>query len=241
MGVGSKNIRIEGLQLKDPGSWNTQFLLCEDVTIRNVKLLNDIELANTDGFDPDATKRMLIENCFAYCGDDNVAIKSTATSGLAGDVDQITVRGCVFLTKKSSLKIGTETRCNEMKNIVFENNDVIESDRGIAIYVSDGAILSHIIYRNNHFEKNYPDQQKKAIHMVVSKRTPDSKLGEIKDLLIKDCYFENFFPKSSMIKYEGDKCGIRLTINNLVINGSQLNSVEAARIDTIQSKITFEK
>ena len=35
----------------------------------------------------------------------------------------------VFLTKKSGLKIGTETFCSQNANIVFENNDIIESDR----------------------------------------------------------------------------------------------------------------
>ena len=240
MAIKSKNIRIEGLQFKDPGSWNTQVLLCEDVTIRNVKLLNDIELSNTDGFDPDATKRMLIENCFAYCGDDNVAIKTTANSGLVGNVDQITVRNCVFLTKKSSLKVGTETRGQEMKNILFENNDVIESDRGIALYVSDGASLSNIIYRNNRFERNHPDQQKKAIHVVVSKRNEDSKLGEIKDLLVQDCMFETAWPKKSLVKYEGNKVGIRMIIDNLVIASIRAISPEEANIETDQAQIIFK-
>jgi polygalacturonase len=240
MAIKSKNIRIEGLQFKDPGSWNTQVLLCEDVTVRNVKLLNDIELSNTDGFDPDATRRMLIENCFAYCGDDNVAIKTTANSGLVGNVDQITVRNCVFLTKKSSLKVGTETRGQEIKNILFENNDVIESDRGIAVYVSDGASLSNITFRNNRFERNHPDQQKKAIHVVVSKRKEDSKLGEINGLLIQDCTFETAWPKKSLVKYEGDGIGIRMTIDNLKISGKRVNSPEEANIQTDQAQIIFK-
>jgi polygalacturonase len=240
MAIKSKNIRIEGLQFKDPGSWNTQVLLCEDVTIRNVKLLNDIDLSNTDGFDPDATRRMLIEDCFAYCGDDNVAIKTTANSGLVGNVDQIIVRNCVFLTKKSALKIGTETRGHEMKNILFENNDVIESDRGIALYVSDGATLSNITYRNNRFERNHPDQQKKAIHVVVNKRKEDSKLGEIKDLLIQDCTFENSFPKKSLVKYEGDGIGISLTIDNLKIAGKRVISPEEANLETDHAQIIFK-
>jgi hypothetical protein len=240
MAIKSKNIRIEGLQFKDPGSWNTQVLMCEDVTIRNVKLLNDIELSNTDGFDPDATQRMLIEDCFAYCGDDNVAIKTTANSGLVGDVDQITVRNCVFLTKKSALKVGTETRGQKMKNILFENNDVIESDRGIALYVSDGASLSNITYRNNRFERNHPDLQKKAIHVVVSKRNGDSKLGEIKDLLIQGCTFENAWPNKSLVKYEGHGIGIRMTIENLKIAGKRVNSTEEANIETDQVQIIFK-
>lgn len=239
MAVKSKNIRIEGLQFKDPGSWNTQVLLCEDVTIRNVKLLNDVELGNTDGFDPDATRRMLIEDCFACCGDDNVAIKITGNSGLVGNVDQITVRNCVFLTRKSSLKVGTETRGQEMKNILFENNDVIESDRGIALYVSDGATLSNIIYRNNRFERNYPDQQKKAIHVAVSKRNEDSKLGEIKDVLIQDCTFERSWPKKSLVQFEGDRIGIIMTIENLMIGGKRINSPEEVNIETVHSQIIF--
>lgn len=240
MAIKSKNILIEGLQFKDPGSWNTQVLLCEDVTIRNVKLLNDVDLSNTDGFDPDATKRMLIENCFAYCGDDNVAIKTTANSGLVGNVDKITVRNCVFLTKKSALKVGTETRGQKMKNILFENNDVIESDRGIALYVSDGASLSNITYRNNRFERNHPDLQQKAIHVVVSKRNGDSKLGEIKDLLIQDCTFEYSFPKKSMIKYEGERIGIRMAVENLKIEGKRVNSAEEANIEADHSQIIFK-
>ncbi len=159
MAVKSKHIVVDGLQLKDPGSWNTQILLCEQVTLSNVKILNNTQLANTDGFDPDGSAQVLIENCFACCSDDNVAIKTTGYAGIPGVVDGITVRGCLFLTRKSALKIGTETRGSSMKNIIFENNDVIESDRGMAIYVSDGAILDSILFQNNRFERNHPDQQ----------------------------------------------------------------------------------
>ena len=107
LAVNSSDLHFEGVMFRDPGSWNTQILLCRDVVIRNIKLMNDTELSNTDGFDPDASRNLLIENCFAYCSDDNVAVKTTGYSGYLGDAENITVRACVFLTKKSSLKVGT--------------------------------------------------------------------------------------------------------------------------------------
>lgn len=139
LAVNSSDLHFEGVMFRDPGSWNTQILLCRDVVLRNIKLMNDTELSNTDGFDPDASRNLLIENCFAYCSDDNVAVKTTGYSDYLGDAEDITVRGCVFLTKKSSLKVGTETRGTRMSNITFEDNDVLEPTCGMALYVSDGT------------------------------------------------------------------------------------------------------
>jgi polygalacturonase len=240
LATNSKNLIIEGLRLIDPGSWNTQVLLCENVVLRSIKLLNDIHLSNTDGFDPDGSRRMSIEHCFAYCGDDNVAIKTTGYAGDPGNVEDISVKGCLFLTRKSALKIGTETRGEWMKNITFEDNNVVESDRGMAIYVSDGALIENITFRNNHFEYNFPDAQQKAIHFVVSKRNIDSKLGKVKHLLLQNNFFENPFPKKSVVKYEGDEIGIDMTVDNLVISGKKVHTPESAGIQTTNAKISFK-
>ena len=237
MAVASKDIQIEGVMLQDPGSWNTQILACKEVIFRHVKVMNDIQLSNTDGIDPDATQNMLIENCFAYCGDDNIAIKTTEYSGYLEDVDNITVKGCVFLTKKSSLKVGTETRGQEMRNITFEDNDVIESDRGMALYSSDGAVFKNIRYINNRFERNLPNAKRAGIHFVADRRNPKSRLGKMENILIKDCSFEKPFPKNSEIKYEGDTTGIEVTIENLTIAGKKINTLEDGNIKAIQSTV----
>lgn len=240
LAVRSKNILVEGLTLKDPGSWNTQVIQCNGVILRNIKLFNDIDLSNTDGFDPDASSNVLIENCFAYCGDDNVAVKVTGKKDLVSDVNNITVRGCVFLTRKSALKVGTETRTGSMKNISFINNDILECDRGMALYVHDGATLDSISFINNRFERNHPDAQKKAIHFDVDRRNPESKLGTIKHVLIKNCSFLKSFPNKSVIEYNGETNGINVTIKNLKINGKKVKTLEEARIDAVNSTINFQ-
>ncbi|MCL6101325.1 MAG: glycosyl hydrolase family 28 protein [Bacteroidetes bacterium] len=233
MAVNSKNLTIEGVMLQDPGSWNTQILLCQDVLIRNVKLMNNTELSNTDGFDPDASKRVLIEDCFAYCGDDNIAIKTTNYGNYLGDVDDITVRGCVFLTKKSSLKVGTETRAASMRNILFENNDVLESDRGMALYDSDGAVFENIRFINNRFERNYPDAKRAGFYFQVNKRNKESKPGQIKNILVRDCVFYTAFPKPSVIEgLDSTHCIENVTIDNLQIEAKKANTLQDARILT---------
>lgn len=217
--LNSRNITLDGILLRDPPSWNTHILYSEDVVIRNIKMLNDIYVSNTDGFDPDASRRVLIENCFAYCGDDNVAIKSTNTMGYLQDVYDITVRNNVFLTKKSALKVGTESNTDVMKNITFENNDVLEADRGMTLYCYDGAIYENIRYINNRFERTHPDRCQCGLHFRIRKRREESGSGVMKQILIKDCSFSLAFPNLAQITGLDENHKVELTIENMTIDG----------------------
>ena len=250
----SNDILLEGVMAQDPGTWNTQILLSERVTFRNVKLLNEVEYSpsaddpfnvsrstlNTDGFDPDSSKDVLIENCFAYCGDDNVAIKSTQYCGLLGDVDRITVRGCVFLTHKSSLKVGTESIAQYMRNITFENNDVLESDRAIALYCYDGSAYDNIRYINNRIERNYPEAKQMIIHIEAKQRMPQCPMGRI-DVLIKDTKVLGFFPKgSAIVNRAKDPNNVRVRFENLEIDGRKITDAAAGQITVTNANVTFE-
>ncbi|HEX7845389.1 MAG TPA: glycosyl hydrolase family 28 protein [Chitinophagaceae bacterium] len=228
---GCENVAIQGITQRDPGSWNTQVMYSQDVSFKNVKQLNDADLANTDGFDPDASARVTIEDCFGYCGDDNVAIKITQKDGPVNSVSDITVRGCVFLTRKSSLKVGTESRGESFRNILFENNDVILSDRGMALYCADGALFENVRYINNRFEDNYPDAKKAGFFFQVSKRNPDSKPGLMKNILVKDCQFFKPFPNASRVEGLDAAHAVELRIQNLSIGGRVVNNKAEARID----------
>lgn len=216
----SRNVLVEGVILRDPAAWNTHILHSEDVTIRGVKVLNDFAVANTDGFDPDASKRVLIDGCFAYCNDDNIAIKTTNNMGLLQDLEDVTVRNCVFITRKSSLKVGTETKGAYMRNILFENNDVVECDRGLALYCNDGAVFENVRFVNNRIERNFPDSQRKAIHFSIKDRNG---AGYIRNILVKDCHFLEAFPKgSAMDGLDDEHCIDGIVFENVTVGGKKV-------------------
>lgn len=192
----SKNVLIEGVILRNPAAWNTHILASEDVTVRNVKIINDPQVANTDGIDPDSSCRVLVDKCFAYCSDDNIAVKSTNNSSLLRNVDDILVRDCVFLTKKSALKVGTETKADKMSNIVFLHNDIVMCDRAFVLYCNDGASFCDILFEDNLVEHNYPDSQRRLIHFKISRRHGE---GHIRNVRILNCRSLSAFPKNSEI------------------------------------------
>ncbi len=224
----SSDVLISGVVLSNPAAWNTHILHSERITMHNVKILNDPAVANGDGIDPDASRQVEISGCFMYCSDDNVAVKSTNNGGFLRDVQDIRVCDNVLLTRKSSLKVGTETRAANMRGITFENNDVVEADRAMALYCYDGAVFSDIRYVGNRVERNWRDSGRKAIDFGIKNRLG---AGRIEGVLIKDCSFAEAFPLSSSLA--GLDASHRITgvvFDNVRMEGRKVTNETEARI-----------
>ncbi len=244
----SEDVTVEGILSLDPGSWNVHPILCRRVTFRNMKLLNELDYAptrddpfridhdrvNADGFDPDSSSDVLIERCFGYCADDNVAVKTSQYNNRLGDVDGVTVRGCVFLTQKSSLKVGTETAAASMSNILFEDNDVIEADRAISLYNYDGTEMRNVRYLNNRVERNYPDVRQALFFIEVKKRVATSRVGRAQ-VEIRGLRAEEAFPNNSCVVYRdgADPSDLSVTLAGVTVAGVPVTDAEGGRI-TVQ-------
>lgn len=167
-----RDLAIEGVVLRDTASWTLHLLHCTGVRVSDVKILADWGVPNSDGVDPDSCRDVLIERLFSYTGDDSIAIKTTGNSGLLQDSSNITIRDSVVMTKKTALKVGTETRAN-ISNVLFENIDVIGSSRGMAVWVRDGGTISNITYRNirlDLFEFSKEGMSGQPIYLTNEKR-----------------------------------------------------------------------
>ncbi|MBU2491664.1 MAG: glycoside hydrolase [Bacteroidetes bacterium] len=243
----SKNVVVEGIMLRDPAAWNTHILASDNVAFRDIKMINDRKVYNTDGIDPDGATNVTVDNCFMYCSDDNIAIKTSGNSNLLQDSHNIVVKNCVFLTKKSAMKLGTETRRN-ISNVTFENNEIVESDRGMSLYSRDGATFENIFYINNHFEKLFEDNRQRLLDFDVNFRSISDaksyvkKAGQIKNVIIKNCTAAGFWPKESTmsgLNNEHKISGVQFI--NFKINGKSRISLNDAhiKINNFVDDVTF--
>ena len=154
----AENCAVTGVILRDAGTWSVHLVESNDIRFANYKLLSNAILddpgfpwePNTDGFDPDNSSRVIIEDGFVSCSDDAIAVK--LKFGALRDMTDIAFRRNVVWTVKSALKIGTEVRDHRVVDVAFEDNDVIHADRGIAVYCYRGATVESATWVGNHFE-----------------------------------------------------------------------------------------
>lgn len=161
--VDCRNVRVEGVILRDSEFWSVHLLHCEEVTLRRVKLVNEIPPRgwdrfrhpssqslwnNADGINPDSSRRVCIEDAFFHTGDDCVPVKNTSTwLGRIADVRDIAVRRCVMISSVTAMKVGTETLGETMEDIRFEDIEVVSCSRAIALDMKDGAAARRVTFR----------------------------------------------------------------------------------------------
>ena len=115
-----QNILIENVSITNSPFWSVHFLKSENITARNVKF--NAFNKNNDGFDPEYSKNILIENIDFNNADDNVAIKAGRDHEgrkTAITSENIIIRNCRF-KGLHGLVIGSEMSAG-VQNVFVEN------------------------------------------------------------------------------------------------------------------------
>jgi polygalacturonase len=128
-----KHVRVEGVTIQNSPFWQLVPYYCDDVLIRNVRILAPPRSPNTDAVDPFSSSNVRIDHLYADVGDDNIAIKSGAINSPGGDdpARDITITDCTF-KHGHGLSIGSEI-AGGAHNIVAKRIHFEGTDNGIRV------------------------------------------------------------------------------------------------------------
>lgn len=191
--IGCRDVTIDGIILEYASSWTIHLLKCDSVNVSRVKIYNNVDRWNTDGIDIDCCKNVHISDCHIIAGDDCIVLKSTQPY----NCENITVTNCTLETTCSALKLGTES-LGEFRNCVFSNCVIRNTKTPISLYMKDGGTMENIIFSNMTIETESHKSRVPSrgpgeypILINIEKRFPDSKLGRIRNIIIRDMIIES--------------------------------------------------
>ena len=161
-----ENVTIEGITLHNSTSWQVVPINCRKVLINDIKIISD--QASDDGIDVVHCKGLEIKNCFIKVKDDCVVIKAYLPKGPGvQDVDNVLVENCVLWNALwgNALEIGFELNGVDVKNIRFNNCDIIHVEMGavMSIHNAGSSTVSNIIFENIRIE----DADQKLLDLAI--------------------------------------------------------------------------
>ncbi len=169
-------------------NWAMHIAHSKRINIRNVYIFSSLSMGvNSDGIDIDGCQDVKISDCTVITGDDAICLKSTSKNNDYQPCEYITITNCTLVSTSTALKIGTESH-GDFRHIIFSNSVIRDSNRGIGIFVRDGAHVSQVIFSNLTIDCNrkhfnwWGDGD--PIRFVLLKRNPDSRLGSIEEVTI---------------------------------------------------------
>jgi len=161
--TGCKNIRVEGVNLINPGEWTQSYRRCDGIQIRGIRVVAHGNY-NNDGLDIDS-KNVIISDCYIDADDDAICFKSENNELC----ENITVTNCILRSNCNAIKFGTAS-FSGFRNIVVSNciiQKATEDHRrqwyktepwmgttdktviaGIALESVDGGVMEQILISN---------------------------------------------------------------------------------------------
>ncbi|MEJ2702640.1 MAG: glycosyl hydrolase family 28 protein [Sedimentisphaerales bacterium] len=151
---GCSDVLIEGIHLRNAGSWMEHYRQCDRLTIRDVTVFNHVSY-NNDGLNIDSCRDVTISGCRVDSDDDGVVLKSLSLT----PCENVTISDCIISSHCNSIKMGTESG-GGFQNVTVTNcticsprySKVIYGRQrglaGVALEIVDGGALDRVTVSN---------------------------------------------------------------------------------------------
>lgn len=242
-----ENVWIDGIILTESRHWSCASHASKNVTYNNLKIVSDNDW--DDGIDIVGSQKVLVNNCFIRTKDDCIAVKSGVNYftkfNSSSNAKDVVVQNSVMWNGiwGNGLEIGFETRSDTIQDITFKNCDLIhvEGPEGtFTIHNGDRAVVKNILYDNIRVE----DSKGWLIDFKIlfSQYSKDQQRGMIENVRFNNISVEgDIFPYSQLLGYDESHRIKNISIENMIINGTKVNSTYNGMITTAHSdEITFK-
>ncbi|MGA9382763.1 MAG: glycosyl hydrolase family 28 protein [Phormidium sp.] len=242
----AKNILLQDTLLLDPAVANVWMSYSENVNVYNVKILADPEpeFLNTDGFDFWSSRNITIDNVL-YKGTDDATSHGGDKNGAIQNNENINVINSVFYGG-NGFKIGTTAKQDLIRNVTYENIDVVFANEFSGLWPISGASFENIYFKNIRVEDilNTPQTDKAASlfqwQIKVPRWQPESsvdRLGSIRNVYINNLKVDDRGGANSRFQgYDTARNINNINFDNLSIAGNPITNSQDAHFNFLPSE-----
>lgn len=147
-----KKVLLEGVTVQNSPAWCLHPLLCEDLTVRNVRVRNPWNAQNGDAIDVESCRNVLLEGNTFDAGDDGICIKSGRDEEgrkRGKPTENVVARNNVVYRAHGGFVIGSEMS-GGAKNIFITDCTFIGTDIGLRFKTTRGrgGVVEKIYVKN---------------------------------------------------------------------------------------------
>ncbi|OCT15164.1 hypothetical protein A8709_13745 [Paenibacillus pectinilyticus] len=241
-GTKPNNLTFEGITLRDGTTWNFRLQDATNVNIKNVKIINNVNWIHGDGFDLVNTSHAVVDQCFAYTGDDVYDAKASTEEPMT----DVVYKNSVAYTESAGTKVGMQGNAS-ISDVWFINIDVIQGYRGVSVDHDQGNgvwdDIHFIDIRTEKIVNNGTSGQFRTSPLLIwTAKYSGSEVGPVSNIEMTRVSFENINNYHSFIQgYDSSSKVSNVNITDLKMNGNLITSASQGLIDigANTSNITF--
>ena len=231
-----ENLLFKDITIKNSPNWTFRIELCEHVDFRGIDILNNPLVPNNDGIHITSSRNVMVSDCDVQAGDDAIIVTGFETGGLSttllsvlgdrprignksGYAENVTVTNCTMTSRSAGIRVGYGDIA--MRNIVFQNLVIYNSNRGIGVFSRDQGSIENVLFSDITIETRLYSGHwwgnGEPIHVSAVPQQKDVKPGKIKNIR-----FRNILAKGEA---------------HMLVYGMEDNKIENVLFDQVQFEL----
>lgn len=198
-----EKVIISDIKIVDTPEWSVRIGDCDDVNIQGISIHNNLLIPNSDGIHCTNSRNIRISNCDIRAGDDAIIVtgygaeegthlgdgtSSKNNEGLYGNrvgySENIVVSNCVLQSRSAGIRVGYGPY--PIRNCIFSNLVIYDSNRGVGVFARDGVSIENIYFDNiiirNRLHSGHWWGNGEPIHVSTVPRLEGKKGGDITNI-----------------------------------------------------------
>lgn len=184
-----RHISVRDLTMRGSTNWTCHMSGCEDVSISNLRIVNDLAQANSDGIDLDHCRNVRIANCHISCADDCIVFKNTRAHKEYGPCENITVTNCTLTSTSGAVKFGSES-VSDFRNIIVTNCIITDTNRALGLQLRDEGNIENVLFDNIIIDtRRFYDRywgKAEPVYVTSLPRSPEKPSGSIRNVRFRN-------------------------------------------------------
>ncbi len=195
-----EQVSVKDVTFRDSPEWCFRIADCDDVRITGISILNNLMVPNSDGIHCTTSRNIRISDCDIRAGDDAIIITGFGTQvGVSGDItekldysgreygnrtgyaENVTVTNCLLQSRSAGIRVGYGV--NPIRNCIFSNLVIYDSNRGLGLFSRDDGSIENIQFNNiiirNRLHSGHWWGNGEPIHISAIKQNPEIPAGPI--------------------------------------------------------------
>ena len=210
-----RNVKIDGVVIRDSLLYNIAMWGCEDVAISHVKIIGQWRF-NTDGIDLHNCRRVRVTDCFARTFDDTFCFK--AHEGY-GNCEDCTFERCVAWNDwGKAFEVGVECRAEHLRRLTFRDCDCIHAVSWVMdVSNVDYGCVSDVLFDNIRVEQDEPMPRSQLQERDESPFDAAKGLDGSPRLFLGSVHFHHEYSKENNGKWSGGGFVKNVTVRNVSV------------------------
>jgi polygalacturonase len=207
-----EQVAIRDATFRDAPAWTFRIADCDDVVVTGISILNNLMVPNSDGIHCTTSRNVRIADCDIRAGDDAIIVTGFGTDvEVGGDVNKrldytgrdygnktgyaenVTVSNCILQSRSSGIRVGYGI--NPIRNCIFSNLVIYDSNRGLGVFSRDAGSIENILFSDitiqNRLHSGHWWGNGEPIHVSAIRQDPDIPAGPVKNIRFRNILAES--------------------------------------------------